>query len=100
MMISGSGGVSKTPETARPYTQQTYYAVQTQRSDFSRRFDSITLSGDGVKSVSSEMEAKNRISQEVRLTTPAAVIASLREQVQNGSYEPDPASIARKILLL
>ena len=46
------------------------------------------------------MELKGKLTQEVRTATSSDMIAALREQVQNGTYEPDPQEIAKKMLLM
>lgn len=98
MKISGAG-IPAAEMAARIYTGQAGGAAKLQRGGASRRFDSVTLSGDGQRS-SFEMELRGRISQEVRTATSSAQIASLREQVQNGTYQADARETARRMLLV
>lgn len=65
----------------------------------SNRFDSITISGEAAYN-SFEMEMKSRIAQDVRANATPGRLSALQEQVQNDTYQPDPMSIARRMLLL
>ena len=88
-------------DVARPYASQANSVSPAQKGDLSRRFDSVTISGDGNGRSSFALELKSRLSREVRVASPSgSVAASLRNEVQNGTYQPDPAAIARKMLLL
>ena len=46
------------------------------------------------------MELVGRMTQEVRAATTTGDIASLRQQVSAGQYQPDPMSMAARILFL
>ncbi len=98
MKISGAN-ISAAETAARIYQGQSGTA-RTQRSDVSRRFDSVTLSGGDGRRSSFEMELRSKISQEVRTATSSGQVAALREQVQNGTYQVDAREIARKMLLM
>ena len=101
MKISTGGGISVPSEVARPYASQTYNVSPAQKGELARRFDSVTISGDGNGRSSFALELKSRLSREVRVATPSgSIAASLRNEVQSGAYQPDPAAIARKMLLL
>ena len=100
MKISGANSISAAPETARVYQAQTGGSAQAQKSDSSRRFDSVTLSNADGKRGSFDMELRSRISQEVRTATSSGQVAALREQVQNGTYQVDAREIAKKMLLM
>ena len=98
MKISGAN-ISATEAAARVYQGQMGGTAKLQSGGVSRRFDSITLSGDGTRS-SFEMELRGKISQEVRTATSSGQVAALREQVQNGTYQLDAREIAKKMLLM
>lgn len=101
MKITTGGGISVSPDVARPYASQTYNASPAQKGEFSRRFDSITISGEGNGRSSFSLELKSRLSREVRVASSSgSAVAALRDEVQSGAYQPDPAAIARKMLLL
>ncbi|MBE7005196.1 MAG: flagellar biosynthesis anti-sigma factor FlgM [Ruminococcaceae bacterium] len=97
MKISGAN-VSAAETAARAYQAQSG-AAKLQRNESNRRFDSVTLSEDGVRG-SFEMELRSKLSQEVRTATSSGQVAALREQVRNGTYQVDAREIARKMLLL
>ena len=101
MKITTGGGISVSPEVARTYASQTYNLSPAQKGEFSRRFDSVTISGEGNGRSSFALELKSRLSREVRVASSSgSAVAALRDQIQSGAYQPDPAAIARKMLLL
>ncbi len=64
------------------------------------QFDSVFIS---VKRDGQELLRKEwvgRISQEVRTSTSADELRSLKKAVADGTYTPDPAAIAGRMLLL
>ena len=107
MTIQGSVGAAEVRRgyPAQPFTPQTVLSEETEaarsaaRETNPRRFDRVTISG-GERFGSYELEARGRIEREVRTATSSGQIAALREQVRGGTYRPDPAAIARKMLLL
>ena len=104
MVIQGNAGITATQGLVRTYQPQTYTAPQTQKEDFARRFDSVTLSTNMESGLpgAPELELKSRLNQEIRAAaiTPSETITSLREQIRNGTYRPDPSETARKMLLM
>ena len=99
--ISTGRGISVPSDVARPYASQTYNVSPAQKGEFSRRFDSVTISGEGNGRSSFALELKSLLSREVRVASSSGSAAvSLRDEVQSGAYQPDPAAIARKMLLL
>lgn len=90
---------SATEMAARIYQGQSGGTARQQRErGVSRRFDSVTLSGESKRSAY-EMELRGRLSQEVRTATSSGQVAALREQVQNGTYRADARETARRMLL-
>lgn len=61
-------------------------------------YDSVTLSAASGES-RFRMALVGRLSQEVRTATTTGDINALRQQVASGTYTPDPAAIARRIML-
>ena len=101
MKITTGGGISVSSEVARPYASQTSNVSPAQKGEFSRRFDSVTISGEGSGRGSFALELKSRLTQEVRVASSSgSAAASIRDEIQSGAYQPDPAAIARKMLLL
>ena len=99
MKISGAN-ISAVEMAAHTYQNQAGGTVNMKRSGETRRFDSVTLSsGDGTRS-SFEMELRGKISREVRTATSSGKVASLREQVQSGTYRVDAREIAKKMMLM
>lgn len=73
--------------------------AQEQAVSAGEKFDKVTLSareGEDPK----KLELRTKLSQEVRTATTTGTLASLREQVQAGTYQVDAASIAKRLLLL
>ena len=101
MKISASGGIPVSSEVTRPYAAQTYTVSPVQKGELSRRFDSVTISGDGNGRSSFALELKSRLSREVRVASSSgSAVVALRDDIQSGAYQPDPAAIAKKMLLL
>ena len=98
MKIPGAG-ISSVEMAARVYQGQTGGTAKAKKSSANRRFDSVTLSGEGARS-SYEMELRGKLSREVRTATSSGQIAALREQVRNGTYQVDVRETARKMLLM
>lgn len=65
-----------------------------------RRFDSVTIGGIRPGNSTFAMALKSRLTQEVRSGTTPGRLSALRQQVQDGTYQPDPAAIARRMLLI
>ncbi len=97
------GGVSPAlPETARiSYNGPSFASalMSTRKTQAPQRFDRFTSTAETGRS-SYHMELRGRISQDVRTATSSGMVASLREEIQAGTYQPDPAAIARKMLLM
>lgn len=62
------------------------------------KYDSVILSGSAQDN--RFMGLVSKISHEVRTATTTGDVASLRQQVAEHSYTPDPMSIAARILRL
>lgn len=62
-------------------------------------YDSVTLSSSSGES-RFRMALVGRLSQEIRTATTTGDISALRQQVSSGTYTPDPAAIARRIMLM
>lgn len=73
--------------------------ARTSKDARSENYDSITLS-PSASGRSFHRELVGRLSQEVRTTTTTGDISALRRQVSGGTYTPDAAAIARRILFL
>ncbi len=101
MKVKLPGGIPAVPETVRQYNSPglSYASALAKTSQSAQRFDRFTSSVDTGRS-SFEMELRGKLNQEVRTATSSGMVASLREQVLAGQYQPDPLEIARKMLLL
>ena len=98
MMIPGGANVSSTAGLARKYPQGRGSASVQKEETPARRFDSVMISENG--SGTAMLDLKSRLSYEVRTATSTDRVSSLREQIRNGTYRPDPMEIARKMLLM
>jgi len=65
-----------------------------------RRFDSVTIGGARSGNSTFAMALKSRLTQEVRSGTTPGRLSALRQQVQDGTYQPNPTAIARRMLLM
>ena len=97
MNITGTYTNPKPAETGRTYAPRQYAFTPSQKSDFARRFDSVSI---GSERGAMELEARGKLAQEVRTVTSSSLVSALRDQVDSGTYEPDAAAIARRMLLI
>jgi len=65
-----------------------------------RRFDSVSIGGTRPGNGGYAMALRSRLTQEVRASITPGRLSALREQVQDGTYRPDPTAIARQMLLM
>ena len=104
MMIPGGANVSPTTGRTRTYPQSRGLTAATATSSVlkgetpARRFDSVMISEIGGEKAA--LDLKSKLSYEVRTATSTDMVSSLREQIRNGTYRPDPVEIARKMLLM
>ena len=101
MRIQGGATINPAAGLARSFQAQqaAVSPAPAQKDDaveLSRRYDRVTLSAGGA---SAEAELRGRLSQEVRASASSERVAALREQIHRGEYHPDPAAIARSMLL-
>jgi len=96
-MITGGNKISGVSGPVQLYPQRAKTARSARAQGNKGRFDSVTLSGERG---SFAAQLTGRLSQEVRACTTPGRITSLKEQVATGEYQPDPVSIARRMLLL
>ena len=91
----GAGGVKRT------YTSAATGKAKTEKSEFSRRFDSVTIRGAGenaaIEGIGAEL--KSELTSEMRAAASPENIAALKDLVQRGEYRPDAGEIARRMLL-
>ena len=101
MTISGAltTTLTKPAELQRTYQPSQTASAQTQKPALSRRFDSVTISGENSRTFA--MEARRALSNEIRSANASGSgsVSALREQVRSGAYEPDSMEIARNMLL-
>ncbi len=75
-------------------------SAPSRQENAARRFDSISIGSARVGNSSYEMALKSRLTQEVRASATPGRLSALRQQVQDGTYQPDPTAIARRMLLM
>ena len=99
MTISGAltTALTKPAELQRTYQPTQTASVQTQKPALSRRFDSVTISGENSRMFA--MEARRTLANEIRSANASGAAPALREAVRDGTYEPDSMEIARSMLL-
>ena len=104
MIIQGGANVS-TPGAGgvkRAYAAAAAGKAKAEKSEFARRFDSVTISGAGENAALEGIGAalKSELAQEIRAAASPENIAELKELVQRGEYRPDAGEIAKRMLLL
>lgn len=96
-MITGGSKISGVSGPVQLYSPRTKASKSSRAHGTAGRFDSVTLSGERG---SFAAQLTGRLSQEVRACTTPGRITCLKEQVEAGEYQPDPVSIARRMLLM
>ena len=97
---SGYGAISALAPT------QVYRAAKGQENrvrpsgEAHNKYDSVNFSAPVSGEDKFRMALVGRLTQEVRAVTTTGDLASLRTQVSSGTYTPDPAAIARRMLLM
>ena len=99
MLASSGPGAISPLRPRKTYFSNTDHEVSAQGVQ-PRKFDSVTLSSNRVGERRSYLDMVSRLSQQVRTTTTTGDIQTLREQVSAGTYQPDPAAIAARMLFI
>ncbi len=99
MTVSGAlkTVLTKPADLTRTYQPPQASAAQNQKPALSRRFDSVTISGENSRTFA--LEARKTLANETRAEASAVSISALREEIRAGTYRPDSMEIARKMLL-
>ena len=99
MTISGTltTTLTKPAELQRTYQPPQTATTQTQKPALTRRFDSVTISGENSRVFAAQTRA--RLANEIRSADASASVAALREEIRAGAYQTDSMEIARKMLL-
>lgn len=91
----GTGGVKRT------YAAVAGSRAKAAKSEFARRFDSVTISGAGENAALEGISAalKSELASEMRAAAAPENVAALKELVQRGEYRPEAGETARRLLL-
>ena len=99
-MLSSSGsGAIRASYTPKAYQKGTAYRCAVNHSANSN-YDSSSFSAISDQTSRFQMETVSRLSQEIRTATTTGKIQELRQSVSAGEYVPDPAEIAKRMLLI
>lgn len=92
----GAGGVK------RAYTAAAAGKSKAEKSEFARRFDSVTITNVGENAALEGIgaELKSELTAEMRAAASPENVAALKDLVQRGEYRPNAGEIAKKMLLL
>ncbi len=97
-MITGGNKITGVTGAAPIYSARVPASKAERARGVQARFDSITLSGE--RQGSFAMQLTGELTQEVRASVTPGRLSSLSRQIAAGEYQPDPVSIARRMLLL
>jgi len=100
MKIPVGNRISTFQGAVQPMPVRTSSASSQQKEKTTRRFDKVTISGTDTGHNSFAKMLTGRIAQDVRAATTTGTLSELQHQIEAGEYQPDPASIARKMLFL
>jgi negative regulator of flagellin synthesis FlgM len=95
-MLTTSGPISPISVSKAVRPTKAAYTAKTNLSN--TNYDSADFSTYTGGSNAAHMNLVSRLSQEVRTATTTADIRELRQQVASGTYQPDPAAIAKRML--
>ncbi|MGE4275702.1 MAG: flagellar biosynthesis anti-sigma factor FlgM [Lawsonibacter sp.] len=98
MKILPGAGIPSGYNTTSTHDARLTDAVSS-RQDAGRHFDQITITSKKTDTSSFQAELKTKLSKEIQEATSTNTISELRRQVQTGEYKPDPAAIARRMLM-
>lgn len=97
MLTSSSSGAITGVRPATYYSSPERESVS--QAAGAPHYDSVTLSQNNARGESRfQKELVSRLSQEVRTATTTGDIQALRQKVSSGTYVPDPAAIAARML--
>lgn len=98
MTYEGIGSISFTGTTAMyPGTVKREAAPS---GSSANQFDSVIISAQRSGSTAMQRELVGRITREVRTSMTTGEIRRLQQQVAEGTYRPDPAAIAGRLLMM
>jgi len=98
MKIQGTNNLSAVSGTMQTHPLRGTRPAASRFDRMMSRFDTVSIGSAGRSSF--EMELKSKITQEVRAAATPGRLSALSQQIQDGIYEPDAMSIARRMLLL
>ena len=95
----GSGGINLYSISKSRYSTLSHGSTTT-NTTVNPCYDSSSFSAAPASSSRFQMDMVSRISQDVRTATTTGRVQELRQAVSSHTYQPDPAEIARRLLLL
>ena len=98
MLTSSGYGAISPISTPKVYRTKAGRDSRTLAASSGSNYDSFTLTTD--RQDGRFLDMVSRLSQEVRTATTTGDIATLRQQVADQQYTPDPMAIAGRILFL
>ncbi len=99
MKIQGSNSISSIAGSIQVHRPRLSSAAAGQRDRVTQRFDSVSI-GEAAGRNSFQMALQSRLTQEVRASVTPGRLSALSQEIENGTYEPDAMSIARRMMLL
>ncbi len=99
MKIQGTNNLSAVSGTMQTHPLRGTRPAASRFDRMMSRFDTVSI-GSAAGRSSFEMELKSKITQEVRAAATPGRLSALSRQIQDGTYEPDAMTIARRMLLL
>lgn len=98
MKIPGGNTILPYSNVVQKYKTASAPVKTTIKSAAAKRFDQVTISGADSGQNHFAMQLKSKISQDVQTATTTGALAALRQEIEAGTYEPDPSAIAKKML--
>jgi anti-sigma28 factor (negative regulator of flagellin synthesis) len=98
-VIISSNGLGGTPPAIKPHAYGAGQLSPSRTQAASGQFDQVNISQTNTRESQFCQALVSRLSGEIRTSNTTGTIAQVKQQVQSGTYLPDPANIAARLLL-
>ena len=98
-MIISTKSLGGTPPAIKPHAYGAGQLPSSRPQAVSGQFDQVNISQTNTRESQFCQALVSRLSGEIRTSNTTGTIAQVKQQVQNGTYLPDPADIAVRLLL-
>lgn len=98
-MIIPTKGFGAVPPVMKSHTYSGGQIPPSRTQTVTGQFDQVNISQASTRESQFCQELVSRLVRETRTVNTTGTISQVRQQVQSGTYQPDPADIAARLLL-